>query len=158
MKKVLVILLFIVGINTNVNATEGMWIPSLIDMFYSDMKTYGLNLTAEQVYSTNNSSLKDAVIQFNGGCTAEIVSNQGLILTNHHCGFDAIQKHSSLENNYLKDGFWSKNFAEELACPWMHVTFVKRIDDVTLKVLNGVTQGMSNIERAKKIKENIKKL
>jgi len=110
MKKIAILLVFVLGANLNSKATEGMWIPSLIDMFYSNMKTYGLNLTAEQVYSTNNSSLKDAVIQFNGGCTAEIVSDQGLILTNHHCGFDAIQKHSSLENNYLKDGFWSKNF------------------------------------------------
>ena len=117
-----------------------MWIPSLIDMFYSDMKTYGLSLSADQVYSTNNSSLKDAVIQFNGGCTAEIVSNEGLILTNHHCGFDAIQKHSSLENDYLKNGFWSKNNSEELSCPWLHVTFVKRIDEVTISVLKGVNQ------------------
>jgi hypothetical protein len=158
MNKKSILVIFIAIFSFNSRATEGMWIPSLIDMFYSDMKTYGLNLTPEQIYSTNNSSLKDAVIQFNGGCTAEIVSNQGLILTNHHCGFDAIQKHSSIENNYLKDGFWANDFSEELACPWMHVTFVKRIDDVTMMVLNGVTDAMSNQDRNKKIKENIKKL
>lgn len=155
-KSILAIVLAFLSFTSN--ATEGMWIPSLIDMFYSDMKTYGLNLTPEQVYSTNNSSLKDAVIQFNGGCTAELVSDQGLILTNHHCGFDAIQKHSSLDHDYLKNGFWSKSFEEELACPWMHVTFVKRIDDVTNSVLEGVTEDMSLSDRNKRIKENIKKL
>jgi hypothetical protein len=139
-------------------ATEGMWIPSLIDMFYSDMQTYGLKLSPDQIYSTNNTSLKDAVIQFNGGCTAEIISNQGLILTNHHCGFDAIQKHSSLEHNYLKDGFWAKDFSEELSSPWLHVTFVKRIDDVTMMVNNGVLSQMSPEEKANKISENIKRL
>jgi len=156
MKKIIIILLSVISINAK--ATEGMWIPSLIDMFYSDMQTYGLKLTPDQIYSTNNTSLKDAVIQFNGGCTAEVISNQGLILTNHHCGFDAIQKHSSLENNYLKDGFWAKNFTEELASPWLHVTFVKRIDDVTMMVNNGVLSTMTPTERTKKIKENIKKL
>jgi tetratricopeptide (TPR) repeat protein len=157
MKKI-VFLLLITFVGVKSNATEGMWIPSLIDMFYSDMKTYGLNLPADQIYSTNHSSLKDAVIQFNGGCTAEIVSNQGLVLTNHHCGFDAIQKHSSLEHDYLKNGFWAKTFAEELPCPWMHVTFVKRIDDVTDKVLEGVTENLSEKERSALIKTNIKAL
>ena len=156
MKKIIIILLAVISFNAK--ATEGMWIPSLIDMFYSDMQTYGVKLTPDQIYSTNNTSLKDAVIQFNGGCTAEIISNQGLILTNHHCGFDVIQKHSSLEHNYLKNGFWAKNFSEELVSPWIHVTFVKRIDDVTMMVNNGVLPQMSDEEKAKKIKENIKAL
>ncbi|MGV6862542.1 MAG: S46 family peptidase [Putridiphycobacter sp.] len=155
MKKILVLALIIIT-SLRGSATEGMWIPSLIDMFYSDMKTYGLNLSADQIYSTNHSSLKDAVIQFDGGCTAELVSDKGLILTNHHCGFDAIQKHSSLEHDYLKNGFWAKSFKEELACPWMHVTFVKRIEDVTTKVLEGVTDDMSDEARSKKIAANIK--
>lgn len=158
MKKALIIFIFFIGLKVNSFATEGMWIPSLIDMFYSDMKTYGLKLSPDQIYSTNHSSLKDAVIQFNGGCTAEIVSDQGLILTNHHCGFDAIQKHSSLEHDYLKNGFWSKGFTEELPCPWLHVTFVKRIDDVTMMVLNGVLDNMSETEKVKQIKINIKAL
>ncbi|HIP37183.1 MAG TPA: tetratricopeptide repeat protein [Crocinitomix sp.] len=155
MKNIFLFLLITV-FGLKLNATEGMWVPSLIDMFYSNMKTYGLKLSAEQIYSTNHSSLKDAVIQFNGGCTAEIVSNKGLILTNHHCGFDAIQKHSSLEHDYLKNGFWAKNFSEELPCPWLHVTFVKRIDDVTEKVLEGVTDDLSEKEKKAIIRENIK--
>ncbi len=140
----------------SLKATEGMWIPSLIDMFYSDMKTYGLKLSAEQIYSTNNTSLKDAILQFNGGCTAELVSDQGLILTNHHCGFDAIQRHSSLENDYLKNGFWAKSKSDELPCPWLRVTFVKRIEDVTEKVLTGINQELSASDKRKKIAENIK--
>lgn len=156
MKKIGFIILLVFGLQINVSATEGMWIPSLIDMFHSDMKTYGLKLTAEQVYSTNNASLKDAIVHFNGGCTAEIVSDQGLLLTNHHCGFDAIQKHSSLENDYLKNGFWAKTKKDELACPWLDVTFVKRIEDVTKGVLTGVTDDMSAGDRAKRIAQNIK--
>lgn len=141
-----------------VYATEGMWIPSLIDMFYSDMKTQGLKLKPEDIYATNKSSLKDAIVQFDGGCTAEIVSGEGLLFTNHHCGFDAIQKHSSLENDYLKNGFWAKSKQEEIACPWMHVTFVKEIRDVTKAVLNGVKQDMSPQDRAKLIAQNIAEL
>ncbi|NOQ74775.1 MAG: S46 family peptidase [Crocinitomix sp.] len=125
-------------------AVEGMWIPSLIDMFHSDMKTYGINLSPEEIYSTNKASLKDAIVQFNGGCTAELVSDQGLLLTNHHCGFGAIQSHSSLENDYLKNGFWSKNKGEELACPGMYVTFVKEIKDVTELILVGDASGISD--------------
>jgi hypothetical protein len=157
MKKILSLFVGFLLITFSAKAVEGMWIPSLIDMFHSDMKTYGLKLSPEQIYSTNNSSMKDAVIQFNGGCTAEIVSNQGLILTNHHCGFDAIQKHSSLENDYLKNGFWAKSQSEELACPWLRVTFVKEIRDVTEEVLKGITDGMLEEDRIRIMKENIKK-
>jgi len=139
-------------------AGEGMWIPALIDMFYSDMKTHGLKLKPSQIYSTNKSSLKDAIVQFDGGCTAELVSKQGLLLTNHHCGFDAIQQHSSLENDYLKHGFWAKNRSEELACPWMHVTFVKEMREVTFDVLKGTTEAMTEEEKAVKVSANIKAL
>ncbi|MFK8045156.1 MAG: S46 family peptidase [Crocinitomicaceae bacterium] len=156
MKRVSLMMILLFGMQLSVFATEGMWIPSLIDMFHSDMKTYGLKLSAEQVYSTNNASLKDAIVHFNGGCTAELVSNQGLLLTNHHCGFDAIQRHSSLENDYLKTGFWAKNKSEELACPWLHVTFVKRIEDVTNAVMTGLTDDMPAADRKKKMAENIK--
>lgn len=152
MRKIVFILFILIGFQTSSSAVEGMWIPSLIDMFHSDMKTYGLKLSPEEVYSTNGSSLKDAIIQFNGGCTAEIVSEKGLILTNHHCGFDAIQKHSSLENDYLKDGFWAQSMKDELACPWLRVTFVKEIRDVTAEVLKG---GGNNPAQ---IKTNIAKL
>jgi len=156
MKRIVVLLLIIFGLNGTIHAVEGMWIPSLINMFYSDMQTYGLKLSAEEVYSTNQTSLKDAIVQFNGGCTAEIVSEQGLLFTNHHCGFDAIQKHSSLEHDYLKDGFWSKSNKEELACPWLRVTFVKRIEEVTRQVLTGVESSMSADERDMLINKNIK--
>lgn len=158
MKRIIALLIGLFLTQISSFATEGMWIPSLIDMFYSDMKTYGLKLDADQIYSTNHSSIKDAVIQFNGGCTAEIVSDKGLILTNHHCGFDAIQKHSSLEHDYLKNGFWSKNESEELACPWLHVTFVKSIDEVTDQVLTGVTELMKGRVADSIIQSNIKRI
>lgn len=158
MKKLFALLSLFLALNFTALSVEGMWIPSLIEMFHSDMKTLGLKLTAEQIYSTNNSSLKDAVVQFNGGCTAEIVSDQGLLLTNHHCGFDAIQKHSSLENDYLKNGFWAKSQAEEIPCPWLRVTFVKEIRDVTEAVFKGITSEMSESEKAKIIAKNIAEL
>ncbi|MBK7130621.1 MAG: S46 family peptidase [Crocinitomicaceae bacterium] len=155
MKKLIITFTFSIIFAGQALSVEGMWIPSLIDMFYSDMQTYGLKLSKEQIYSTNNSSLKDAVIQFNGGCTAEIVSDQGLILTNHHCGYDAIQKHSSIENDYLANGFWSKNFSEELPCPWLNITIVKEIRDVTEAVLSGVDKTANAEEIQEKIKKNI---
>ena len=139
-------------------AEEGMLIPSLIQAFQSDMKAKGMKLSAEQIYSINNSSLKDAVISFNGGCTAEIISDQGLILTNHHCGFYNIQSHSSLENDYLKNGFWAKTKAEELANPGLTATRIVRIDDVTASVLFGVTDETPLNERNQKIKENIQQI
>ena len=153
-KSTLLIFVFLVFVNY-AKATEGMWIPSLINMFYSDMKTNGLKLKAEDIYATNKSSLKDAIVQFDGGCTAEIVSAEGLLLTNHHCGYDAIQKLSSLEKDYLKNGFWAKNKSEELACPWMYVTFVKEIREVSKEVLAGVKTEMALAERNALIKKNI---
>jgi hypothetical protein len=95
-------------------AEEGMLIPSLIAAFESDMKAKGMKLSAKDIYDVNNSSLKDAIMHFGGGCTAELVSGKGLLLTNHHCGYSQVQSHSSLEKDYLKNGFWAKNFAEEL--------------------------------------------
>lgn len=92
----------------SVRADEGMLIPLLIKAFESDMQARGMKLTAEQIYSVNQASLKDAILQFGGGCTAELVSSQGLLLTNHHCGYSQIQSHSSLEHDYLKNGFWAK--------------------------------------------------
>ena len=158
MRRISILFVFVFGINLSASAVEGMWIPSLIDMFHSDMETYGLKLTPEQIYSTNNASLKDAVIQFNGGCTGEIVSNEGLLLTNHHCGLDAIQRHSSPENNILVNGFWAKSKSDEIPCPWLRVTFVKEIKDVTKEVMEGVTEDMSTDDAMIKIKENILKI
>ncbi len=136
-------------------AVEGMWIPSLIEMFYSDMQTYGIKLTVEQIYSTNGSSLKDGVVQFNGGCTAELVSAEGLLFTNHHCGLDAIQKHSSTQNDYVGDGFWAKSKGEELSCPWLRVTFVREIRDVTAAVLKGTKPDVSQEANNAIVKQNI---
>lgn len=136
----------------------GMWIPSLLDgMNEKEMKHLGMKMSAEDIYNVNKSSLKDAVPQFNGGCTSEVISNQGLLLTNHHCGFDAIQNHSSIEHDYLTNGFWAMSQGEELANPGMVVTFIVKIEDVTTKVLEG-TQGIDEKSRQQKIKDNIASL
>jgi hypothetical protein len=135
-------------------AEEGMLIPSLISAFESDMKAKGMKLSAEDIYSINKTSLKDAILQFGGGCTAEIVSNQGLLLTNHHCGYSFIQSHSSLEKDYLKNGFWAKNKSEELANPGLTAMRIVRIEDVT----NAVFVGASSKNDLETIQANIKKL
>ena len=107
----------------------GMWIPSLLEgMNEQEMQSLGSKLTAKDIYDVNNSSLKDAIGHFNGGCTSEVISPKGLILTNHHCGFGQIQSHSSLENDYLKDGFWAMNQKEELPNEGLYVEFIVRID------------------------------
>lgn len=134
----------------------GMWIPSLLEgLNEKEMTQLGSRLTAKDIYAINNSSLKDAVIHFNGGCTGEIISDQGLILTNHHCGYDAIQSHSSLENDYLQDGFWAKDLAGELPNPGMYVTFIKRIDDVTSAILSGIENNMTTPQKQSLIDKNI---
>lgn len=136
----------------------GMWLPNLLKGDReTEMKNLGMKLTADQIYSVNKSSLKDAVPQFDGGCTAEVISNKGLILTNHHCGFDAIQNHSTVEHDYLRDGFWAYKMEDELANPDMVVTFVVRIEDVTSKVLEGTT-GLTEADKQKKIQSNIAEL
>ncbi len=139
-------------------AHEGMWIPSLIKMYYPQMKADGLKLTADQIYNINSSSLKDAVIHFNGGCTSEIVSEKGLLLTNHHCGFGAIQSHSTVEKDYLKNGFWAKSLDEELMNQGMTATRIVRIDDVTSEVMEGLTEGMESAQYQMKIRENYGKI
>ncbi|MFC6876316.1 S46 family peptidase [Flavobacterium myungsuense] len=137
----------------------GMWIPSLLQgMNEKEMKKLGMKISAEDIYSVNNSSLKDAVPQFDGGCTAEMISDKGLLLTNHHCGFDAIQTHSSIEHDYLQDGFWAYKMEDELPNKDMEVMFVVRIEDVTTKVLEGVLNLTAETEKQKKIQENISAL
>ena len=134
----------------------GMWIPSLLKgMNETEMKNLGMKITAKEIYSTNKSSIKDAVPQFNGGCTSEVISPKGLILTNHHCGFDAIQNHSSVEHDYLTDGFWAYKMEDELPNKDMVVSFVVRIEDVTTKILEGIASLATEIEKQKKIQENI---
>jgi len=115
-------------------ATEGMWIPALLKAVEGDMQDMGLKLTAEDIYSINRSSLKDAIVQFGGGCTASVISDQGLLLTNHHCGYGQIQSHSSLERDILKDGFWAMSLEEELTNPGLTAMFIVRIEDVTAAV------------------------
>ncbi|HSG67784.1 MAG TPA: S46 family peptidase, partial [Bacteroidales bacterium] len=155
MKKVLYMLIgFIMMLSTNLRADEGMWIPLLIDRLnYVDMQEMGLNLTPEEIYSVNNSSLKDAIVIFGGGCTGEIISKDGLLLTNHHCGYGTIQSHSTVEHDYLSDGFWAMSREEELKNPGLSVRFLVRIEDVSQKVLAELNDAMTEEERDKKINE-----
>ena len=147
--------------NLTSKADEGMWIPMLLEQLnQKDMQNLGMKITAEDIYSINKSSLKDAILLFGGGCTAELVSNQGLILTNHHCGYSNIQSHSSLENDYLTNGFWARNLKEELSNPGLTATLQIRMEDVTSKVLNAVNKNMNEIQREEaieKICKNIEK-
>ncbi len=136
-----------------------MIIPSEISMnLEKEMQEMGSNLLADDIYNPNMLSINDAVIQFNGGCTGEIVSPKGLIFTNHHCGYGAIQSHSTFENNYVKNGFWANSFEEELPNPGMYVTFVRKIQEVTNEVLNGVKDNMDENIRKSLIQKNINKL
>jgi hypothetical protein len=142
------------------SANEGMWLVSLLNkMNEAEMKGLGLNLTKEEIYSINNASLKDAIVRLNYGmCTGEIVSDKGLIFTNHHCAFDAIQSLSTVENNMLVNGFCAKSFNEELPIPDFKIQFLVRIDDVTKDVLSALTAGMSEADRDKAIAAKSKEL
>ena len=157
------LLLFVVSaimlVPASVKADEGMWFLMFIERLnHRDMQKMGLQLTAEEIYSINNHSLKDAIVQFNGGCTAEMISKDGLVLTNHHCGYDAIAELSTAEKNILKDGFWSKNRAEELKPSSLYVRFFVRMDDVTKRILAVVNPSMSELEREKAINQEIAKI
>lgn len=145
MKKFLSALLFCVLFVFQTFSHEGMWLPILLDM--DDMQRQGLKLSAEDIYSINKASLKDAIVHFGGGCTAEAISDQGLILTNHHCGYGAIQRLSSVTNDYLKDGFWADNQTKELSCEGLTASFVVRIEDVTEQILEGIDDEMTLEER-----------
>jgi hypothetical protein len=154
MKKLLIVFFVILG--SFARADEGMWFLMFIERLNQrDMEKMGLQLTAEEIYSVNNHSLKDAIVQFNGGCTAEIISKDGLILTNHHCGYDAIAELSSPEANYLKDGFWAENREKELKPKSLYVRFFVRMDDVTNRILSKVNASMTEAEREKVISEEI---
>ena len=137
----------------------GMWIPSLLKgMNEKEMKSLGMKMSAKDIYDVNNSSLKDAVPQFNGGCTSEVISPNGLLLTNHHCGYGEIQAHSTVEHDYLTDGFWAMSLEEELPNPDVEVTFIVKIEDVTKDVLEGTTSLTNEEAKQKKIQENIAKV
>ena len=137
-----------------VRADEGMWFLMFIERLnHRDMQKMGLQLTAEEIYSINNHSLKDAIIQFNGGCTAEIISKDGLVLTNHHCGYDAIAELSSPEANYLRDGYWAANRQGELKPKDLYVRFFVRMDDVSKRILSKLNPNMTEAEREKAIQQ-----
>ncbi len=140
-------------------AGEGMWIPMLLQqMNEKEMQEMGLKITAEDIYSMNQSSLKDAILLFGRGCTAELISKNGLLLTNHHCGFGQIQKHSSVEHDYLTDGFWAMNQEEELPNPGLTATLLIGMEEVTKMVLAGITDQMAEKTRDSLIAENSKKI
>ncbi len=140
MKRILLTLMLLVATTISASADKGMWLPSLISSRIKDMKQKGFKLSAEDIYSINKASMKDAVVLFDGGCTGEIVSEKGLILTNHHCGYDAIQAHSTVEHDYLTDGFWAMNHDEELYCPGLKVHILVRMEEVTDRLANGQTK------------------
>jgi len=152
--RVLKIIIFFIALQVSAQQ-GGMWIPSLLEgMNEDEMRSLGSKLSAKDIYDINNSSLKDAIGHFNGGCTSEVISPKGLLLTNHHCGFGQIQSHSSLENDYLKDGFWAMSLKEEIPNDGLYVEFIVRIEDVTEAMLKNVTDAMSSREKQSQIDKN----
>ena len=147
-------MILVLSFGFKAKADEGMWLLPLIEKLnMGKMTELGLKLSAEDIYSLNKASVKDAIVIFGGGCTGEIVSSQGLILTNHHCGYGSIQSHSTVEHDYLRDGFWAMSKEEELPNPNLSVTFLIRIEDVTSQILANVKEGMSETERTAAINE-----
>ena len=158
-KLLMIIAGFLLVFSSALKADEGMWLLPLLKQLNIDvMHQKGLKLSAEDIYSVNHSSLKDAVIIFGRGCTGEIVSEQGLILTNHHCGYGAIQQHSTPEHDYLADGFWAKSFEEEIPTPGLTATFLIRMEDVTDQINAAITNDMTDEQRNKAIAEESKKI
>ena len=158
MKRLRLLTTLLVLFPTFLIAGEGMWIPMLLQYNEKEMQEMGMRITAEDIYSINHSSLKDAIVLFGGGCTGEIVSDFGLLLTNHHCGYDDIQKHSSVEHDYLTNGFWAMNRGEELPCPGLSVIFLREMRDVTDRVLVGTNIDMPEDERQAIINKNMKQV
>lgn len=153
------ILILIITSSIIAKADEGIWMPQLIDALnFKDMKKNGFKLSAQQIYSINKASMKDAVAIFGGGCTAEVISNKGLILTNHHCGFSSIAAISSIEKDYLKNGYFAMNEKEEIYCKGLNVTFIKSIEDVTTKVNKNIKSNFSEKQKDSTIQINCKLL
>ena len=154
----LISLVIILSLNP-LKADEGMWLPMLINgATMDDMKKKGLKLSSEDIYSVNNASLKDAIVSFGGYCTGEIISKNGLLLTNHHCGYGAIQKISSVENDYLGNGFWAQNYDEEIPSEGLFVDFLIEMKDVTAEVLDSIDYKTSIDDRTKKINKKISEI
>ena len=158
MRKLFITIICLIVLFFKSFADEGMWLPLLLgQQVYNDMVKKGLKLTKEQLYSINKASLKDAIIIFGGGCTGEIVSPEGLIFTNHHCGYDIIASASTVDHNYLHDGFYARSRSEEILAEGLSVQFLLRIDDVTKEVmdsLQGLT-GMDRLQRQQRVIMNI---
>lgn len=153
------ILIISLSIGSTVFAGEGMWLPQLLKLLNEDeMKSLGMKISAEDIYSVNQGSLKDAIAHFGGFCTSEVISSNGLLLTNHHCGYGQIQSHSTLEDNILKDGFWAASYAEEKPNPGLFAKFIVRIDDVTEAALAGVEDGISTRQRQSIIDINLNEI
>ena len=154
MKKILCILAAVAVFAGSVRADEGMWmLPLLQKMNSKAMKDLGCKLSAKQIYDMNNSSLKDAIVQFGGGCTGEIISSDGLLITNHHCGYGSIQKLSSVEHDYLKDGYWAMNRSEELPCEGLTVTFLEYMKDVTESIEKASKKAMKKYRDSTNVEE-----
>ena len=151
------LLAFILGFNKPVQADEGMWLPMLIGKNYDQMKKQGFKLTPEDLYSVNKASIKDAIVSFGGFCTGEIVSKNGLILTNHHCGYDAVASNSTLENNILDNGFYAKSFQEEKPIQGLFVRFLVRMEDVTPRIMSALN-GIEEKDRAIRVSEISKEI
>jgi hypothetical protein len=159
LKTTVITLLFILCLSPFSKADEGMWIPLLIEKYNIKlMQEKGFKLSAEDIYSINKACMKDAVLSFGGGCTGELISSEGLLITNHHCGYGQIQTHSDLQHDYLTNGFWAMSHDQELLNPGLTVTFLKRMEDVTDKVLNGVTDEMNSADREKIINTRINEI
>ena len=156
MKRILFAVVLLLSGTSLLRADEGMWLPSEIILKIKDMQEKGFKLTAEDIYSINNSSLKDAVVHFGGGCTGEIISSEGLLITNHHCGYGQIQQHSSVEHDYLTDGFWAMTREQELPNPGLTVSFLDYMEDVTEQVLKGYKPSMTEEQRSALVAKNIK--
>ncbi len=151
-------LLLIVFVSLQLFAKEGMWIPTLLQKYNIDeMQAMGFQLSAQDIYDINHASMKDAIVMFGGGCTAELISEEGLLITNHHCGYGAIQSHSSVEHDYLTDGFWAMNKSEELPNPGLSVSFLEYMKDVSEEVFAG-TENLSEQEKQKEIDKNVARL
>ena len=157
-KLILFFALLLAGASSGLRADEGMWLPSEILKKIKDIQSKGFKLSAEDIYSVNKSSLKDAVVRFGGGCTGELISSQGLLITNHHCGYGQIQQHSSVEHDYLTDGFWAMSRAEELPNPGLSVSFLEYMIDVTDDVMKGYKPSMTEEKRTELVNKNSKKI
>ena len=156
MKKSIFLTLLFAAIFSIAHADGGMWLPLFLNYNEAEMQSLGFKLTAEDVYSVNHNSMKDAVMLFGGGCTGELISSQGLVLTNHHCGYSYVQSHSTMEQNHLQNGFWAKSKSEEIPMEGLTVTFLVYMEDVTASVLKDVTDEMDEAQRKIIIDNNIK--